>query len=88
MTTNIRFPSRSEDVHKEVIGLVEKLLGGQALESEIREATEAVVGAFHTADTLAGSGMSNTARLMVGNFYATANIDTGEFFLYRNVESK
>ena len=89
MKTNIRFPESSDPnyVRQEVVGLVEKLLGGQALESEIQEATAAVQGAFRTADILAGSGMANTGRLMVGDFYAIANIDTGDFYLYRNVES-
>jgi hypothetical protein len=87
MNTSIRFPSDGEKVRREVIGLVEKMLGGQAAESEIQEATRAVCDAFHSADCMAGSGIGHTSNSWSGNFYAYADIDTGRFQLYKNVEA-
>lgn len=86
MNTPIRFPSRSEVVQQVVVGLVEQLLGGQALETDIMDATRAISDAFHSADCQAGNGNGGMGTATVREFYAIANIDTGEFKLYREIK--
>lgn len=81
MNTSIRFPSRTADVEKEVCGLLQ----GKIPTNELEDAAGAVVNAFHSADSMAGSGNGHTSRCTNGNFYALADIDSGEFFLYKLV---
>ena len=85
MNTSIRFPSRTKDVENEILPIIEKAFGCQALESDVKDATTAVVDAFHSADSMAGNGNGSSSWCFSGKFYATADIHTGEFHLYQEI---
>lgn len=87
MKTKIKFgmlPETRELLVKEAINI---LLNGYSKEQK-QDAIDAVCNAFHSADNAAGNGMFSYSDYTskVGYFRADANIDTGEFHLYQNVE--
>jgi hypothetical protein len=86
MNTSIRFPTTKEKVRQEITLLVPKMLGEQPMDKEAA-AVRAVCDAFRMADCAEIFGMDDSGYGRNGDFYATANIDTGEFQLYRNVEA-
>ena len=85
MKTTIKFPSNYENVVETITPLVEKMLLGCPNISNPEVAVMAVAGAFQNADRSAGNGISNYGECKTGDFYATANISTGEFRLYHEI---
>jgi hypothetical protein len=73
------------DFRTEVAGAVKKLLGEQASEKEIQDATACVVNSFLISKMTLESASIESIDGRYGEFCATANSYTGEFSLYREI---
>jgi hypothetical protein len=82
MNTNLRFPlPRHEELKKQVRPLVTPLVN-----RHVAAAVEAVTEAFSNADYQAGNGLNSYGTSSNDYYFAEANVETGEFRLFANVE--